>query len=246
MKKILLTLTFIVTAAVGFGQSIVLMDDLYNVVSNGTVNVNLPADSTRTTEILIKNTNVSGLVLKCRRTIVFDLPADLTQFCFGGLCYGSATNLSGNTLIAAPNDTIDFFHNGFHAVMTADGHCTNRTVRYVIYDTANVTDSTNVTIHYLCTTGINEFSKTSDFVSNVYPNPISSTSLINYKVDEATQKAKLVFYDVLGKVVKEIALPNKEGEQKINSSDFSQGIYFYSLIADDKKIATKKFIVSTK
>jgi hypothetical protein len=246
MKKIILLLTIIATTTVGFSQSIVLMDTLYNVVSNTTMDINLPASTSNTTQILIKNTNVNAKTLKCRRTILYDEPADLTQFCFGGLCYGYSTPVSSLTLTVTSPDTINFVHNGFHAVMIADGHCLARAVRYVFYDTANVTDSTNVTLHYLCTTGISEFSKSTETVSNVYPSPVLATSTISYKISENTQQAKLVFYDVLGKVVKEVVLTNKEGDVKINSSEFNQGIYFYSLVADDKKIATKKFVVSTK
>jgi hypothetical protein len=46
--------------------------------------------------------------------------------------------------------------------------------------------------------------------------------------------------------VKEVAIADKQGIAKLNVSDLNAGIYFYSIIVDNKQVTTKKLIVSSK
>ena len=51
---------------------------------------------------------------------------------------------------------------------------------------------------------------------------------------------------MLGKVIKEIALNDKQGTLKVDVSELKAGIYFYAFMLNDKAITTKKLIVSAK
>jgi hypothetical protein len=51
---------------------------------------------------------------------------------------------------------------------------------------------------------------------------------------------------MLGKMVKQLVLDEKQGVAKINVSDLNSGVYFYSFLVDEKAIVTKKLVVSTK
>jgi hypothetical protein len=49
---------------------------------------------------------------------------------------------------------------------------------------------------------------------------------------------------MLGSIAKEIKLENENNVVKINVGDLADGIYFYSLVIDDKIYKTKKLIVN--
>jgi hypothetical protein len=77
------------------------------------------------------------------------------------------------------------------------------------------------------------------------PNPFSQSTLINYYLPATTNKAQINFYSQQGALLKTIPLNSKgQGNIHINMSEFSSGIYQYSLLIDDKLIDTKRMIFS--
>ncbi len=80
----------------------------------------------------------------------------------------------------------------------------------------------------------------------MYPNPASSFVSMKYDVNEYAKSAKIVLFDMLGKEVKQLIIGDKQGVAKINVSDLSSGVYFYSFLVDEKAVVTKKIVISTK
>jgi len=246
MKKIVFSLIVLSSSVLAFGQSFVVMDSNEVVVSNSIVDIVLNPSSTNTTEILVNNTSGIDKSVRVLRTVLNIDALDLTQYCWGGLCYGASTNLSNLFLNIVSEDTVAFVDGGFHAVFNSGPECLTRLVHYRFFDSINNNDSTGVTLRYICTVGINENTNENVRLSDVYPNPVNAISSINYKFDNSFGTAKIVFYNVLGKEVKQIALTAKEGTEKIMKGEFEEGIFFYSVVVDNKTIATKKFVVTSK
>lgn len=75
------------------------------------------------------------------------------------------------------------------------------------------------------------------------PNPFSEQTHISYTIPVSVKNAEIVFYTENGTILKTVKI-NSRGEGKMNvyASDLSSGIYFYSLVADGKSIATKKMV----
>ncbi len=244
MKKITTTLCLILYIVYGYGQNIVLLNDNKNVISNTTMDINIASSSSAAIEILVKNAALIPDTIKVIRSIYTIDTADQTQFCWGGLCYLYTTNISSLALTIAPGDTVNFAQdNGFHAIFSAGAACVTRLVHYKFYNTHNFSDSTGVTLRYLCATEVGELSKEGGMIGNAYPNPANSIVSIKYDVNESST-SKIIFYDMLGKSVKEIILNGKQGTAKINVGDLNAGIYFYKLMVDNKTIATKKMIIN--
>ena len=95
--------------------------------------------------------------------------------------------------------------------------------------------------------GINNYniSSLSDFILfQNYPNPFNPSTTIKFKLGKDS-KVTLNIYDISGKLVKTLInqiLKTGEHEELFDGENYSSGIYFYSLIADDfKKI--KKMIL---
>ncbi len=77
------------------------------------------------------------------------------------------------------------------------------------------------------------------------PNPFSSNTVIRYYIPANTVNAQLVINDASGNVLKTIALNTKgNGQTTITAGTFSQGNYFYFLLIDGKKSATKQMIIA--
>ena len=248
MKKIITSIAFIIISLFTFGQfSLDVLDHSNsNNISNTIFDVNIGANTSLITEFYVTNTDSVSHTYKCRRTIFTIDATDSTRFCWGGLCYNWPTNLSSQNLTVAPGDTLDFSDLGFHAEFVSKLATITRTVHYQFYDIANITDSTGITIRYNSTVGVDEMDKIGGSISNAFPNPANSTVSMKYDINEFSQKGTIVFFDMLGKSVKEIALTDKKGTAKINVDDLNPGVYFYSFLVDGKAISTKKLVISSK
>jgi hypothetical protein len=78
--------------------------------------------------------------------------------------------------------------------------------------------------------------------NRAYPNPATSVVNIDYALNR--ESAQIALYNILGVQVYEQTLNSQEGTAKINVSDFTSGIYFYTIKIDGKAIETKKFVIS--
>jgi len=78
-----------------------------------------------------------------------------------------------------------------------------------------------------------------------YPNPFNNTTRIEYSIKKSSF-VKIIVYDTKGTQVDEIYSGYKqEGNysQNYTANNLSSGIYFYSLIINDKIADTKKFVL---
>ncbi|MBE6335627.1 MAG: T9SS type A sorting domain-containing protein [Lentimicrobiaceae bacterium] len=80
--------------------------------------------------------------------------------------------------------------------------------------------------------------------SNAYPNPAKNTLSFNYNMPYDAQSSYIAIYNMMGQeVIREFI--NVGGSRlDINVSDLTEGVYFYSLIVDNNKVKTNKFVIS--
>ena len=75
------------------------------------------------------------------------------------------------------------------------------------------------------------------------PNPFKEKTTINYSIPEEVMEATLLFYDLSGRIIKQVDITERgEGKLTVYGENLKNGIYTYSLIADGKLIATKKMV----
>lgn len=95
-----------------------------------------------------------------------------------------------------------------------------------------------------------EITKAEDFffnndkvkVLNAFPNPASEYAQIDYSV-AANGNAKITLYNVLGVQVSEYDLDKGDHTLRIQTRELPTGVYFYQLLLDGKKVATKKLLI---
>ena len=75
-----------------------------------------------------------------------------------------------------------------------------------------------------------------------YPNPFYNQTIIEAKIDDKLIQPMLVIYDLLGKEIFKSKLHGGFNEVAISENTLNAGVYFYSIVSDDKKIATAKMI----
>ena len=90
-------------------------------------------------------------------------------------------------------------------------------------------------IEVTCTNGIASID--ADHISYAYPDPFSSTIII-----EAKNADKVILYDVLGREVKSVLFERGQEKVQIDASDLRKGIYFYSIVKDGAICETRKLV----
>jgi hypothetical protein len=76
------------------------------------------------------------------------------------------------------------------------------------------------------------------------PNPFNQNTEIRFYIPENIITAKLCIYNLQGFQIKQITVTQRgDGSQIIYGSEFSPGIYLYTLIADGKEVDTKRMIL---
>lgn len=92
--------------------------------------------------------------------------------------------------------------------------------------------------------GLSDLELSSKLFQNA-PNPFDETTTIKYSLDEAISSAYIYLYDMSGKQIRRIELPNiGTGEVTISGGELDAGMYMYSLVADGDLIGTKQMLLT--
>ena len=115
---------------------------------------------------------------------------------------------------------------------------------YVFFDVNNTNDSVAVLVKYTASPeNISDDLLSLVKFSGAYPNPAINVVYVDYTIPVSVNKASIVITNMLGSKVKEVKLGDLSGKARITVTDLINGIYFYSLVADDQLLLTRKFVV---
>ena len=81
-------------------------------------------------------------------------------------------------------------------------------------------------------------------IINVFPNPSSNTVIISLNIEEAVKEAKLIVYDLNGKIISSLNVKerNYDIKKSLQKDNFGSGTYVVSLFINGKSLDTKKII----
>jgi hypothetical protein len=252
MKKIFTTVFALALTSFGFSQSIRIFEGGTDVTGT-TIYDTVDASEATLHDLELHNTTTSAITYQVNRTLLDPLDADAAvYFCTGVQCYSPQTAVtwtpSGPPPTIAASSTLPSGPGtyGIAADYTAGAMPNTLRVLYRVYNTATAGDTAYVTIAYISVYAGIEEKPAGGTIAAAYPNPASSIAFIKYDMNQYASKGRIAFFDMLGNKVKEVELADKQGVAKIDVSEFNSGIYFYSFIVNDKAIATKKMVVSSK
>lgn len=116
----------------------------------------------------------------------------------------------------------------------------NADVRVKFLDVANSSNGTTFHIVGSTSTGIASVENSNTSLSQNFPNPFSTSTIIKYNLEQPN--GKILITDILGKTISEYFLNNNSGEIILNQQ-LPSGTYFYSLYSNDKIISKNKMLV---
>jgi hypothetical protein len=235
MNKAIFTSALVLTYGFAIAQSFTASNYTANIVHpNPFQIVSVPAT--------INNISSSTKEVMVERTINILAPGHTSYFCWGIECYSDTTSMSNP--LSAPNITAGGSENSFYFDLDPHGAAGPDTGCYKFFDKNNASDYVEVCFYVDVTTGIaNVNSSQANPLSVASPNPANTLSGVNYYAD-LTKDPRLDVCNLLGEKIFEAKLMQKQGAYIINVEDFKPGIYFYSLIENEKTIATKKLVVA--
>lgn len=211
-------------------------------------NIANPEDVELKTHIDIQNVSSSTLDLKLYRQIIEPVFGSQNKFCWGGLCYELNTNESIFSQVLDPGqvapggDPLTGF-TGYYYHNEVEGCAT---VRYCLYEVGNAANETCFDVVYAvdCAVNVNEQARPAADLGEAFPNPAADRASFTYNFGYQPVNGKLVIYNMVGKVIKEIPARNALGFVHLDLSDFPQGLYLYTLQDGTEVLGTHKLVVS--
>lgn len=243
MKKILLSLLCLSLFSGIFAQSFSLMDTNGVAISAGSTIqfVGDPADQVIQAVVWVKNNSSVAKDVKVKKVIHAGdtLAGTVNTFCWG-LCYPPTTYVSPFPQTIQPGAICDQFYGDYNPNNVYGAS----EIMYVFFDMDNTSDSVAVKVEYNASpAGISDDLISLVKFSGAYPNPAINVVYVDYTIPESVNKASVVITNMLGSKVKEVNLGDRSGKARIAVTDLINGIYFYSLVADDQLLLTRKFVV---
>lgn len=167
-------------------------------------------------------------------------PESENYMAFGGTTYPAAADTTAPVTIMG--GTTD---NSFEAYYNPNNMVTDSgTIAYAFID---VMDPTSYAVFTFIfdgeATGLSEAILSNTTFSAAYPNPASDFVSFDYDIPGEVNQAELVITNLLGAVVYEGSLNNFAGTERINVSQFTEGIYFASLKLDNEIALSQKILV---
>jgi hypothetical protein len=210
-------------------------------INNGDT-IRASGDTTGTVSAYVdcKNESSSTITVKVRKKELMITQGTANYFCWAN-CYTPPVFVSP-TGIDIPGDSV--CHN-FSGDYKAQGHVGNSYVLYTFFNISNANDTISVVVEYDCSlSGIGTVSSENVEFSNAYPNPAGDQTFFSFNLPTtAVNNSEIVLRDMLGNLVSYLRIIEKNGTIKLPTDKLNNGVYFYSLVIDEKVVLTKKLII---
>jgi len=117
-------------------------------------------------------------------------------------------------------------------------------VEYTFFNKSDLDEKVTVVVKYKTSPeGIIDRMDKEGYLSELYPNPAISQVNIDYTLTPDVEKANFRVMNLLGAVVKNLEMDKKSSNLRIDVSDLTSGVYFYSVILNNEVYKTKKLIL---
>ncbi len=224
----------------GISQSLSLSDANGPISHNGTVFVEGDVNTTLVAYVFVTNNSGATITVGCKKEHISVIAGTENTLCWGN-CFDTSTYVSPIQIPIAGGATNNM---DFIGDYKAHGIVGKSTIKYTFYDFANPTDEVSVNVEYSgITIGIDELLDEVDF-SDAYPNPATNRVTFEYSLPVGVNEARIIIRDILGNTVKKSLISDKEGKLIVNTENLTNGMYFYSVIVNEKMISSRKLIIN--
>ena len=232
MKKSIFYLLLAFSSFGAISQSIVLTPEANPVIGS-------PSDFEVYTTIKVENATGTPLNLRASRQLVGSSPQGTSNYFCWDLCYPANVSSSDGTLTIDANTTDE---TSFSVHYLPNGTSASTVVKYCVFDELNISDSVCVNITYTtAATSVSDLNK--EYFGDFHPNPSSSLTYIDYDL-KLGQAANVIVSDMLGSVVFNETIINKEGTLSFDFSNHKSGLYFANIIVDGEIKTMKRLVIT--
>ena len=138
-------------------------------------------------------------------------------------------------------------YNGFNydiaTVKYSQCPSTANALRYAGTNNEPNNSTTNETIVQTPYNGGSQPSPASNEYVTMFPNPNDGNFYFNYSLPE-NEKCKFAIYDQIGKKVYDIEIKSGKNTVMVNHDNFSNGVYYYQVIAGNRLIKTERLVIA--
>ncbi len=203
-----------------------------------------PADTELVFHAILTNNSDDTDTIKIQRRLIHLLDGVVHSFCWGG-CY-------------IPNSDSIFIPNGFVVLEPGQsseewefsGHYEphevigTSIVEYTFFNKNNVEESLTVVVKFITSPdGVIDQIMAEGHFSDSYPNPATNFINFDYKLTSKVNNANIRIMNLLGSVVKNVEIDKNSTGLRLDISNLTNGVYFYSVIINNEVYKTKKLIV---
>jgi hypothetical protein len=191
--------------------------------------------------IAVKNTSDHDISVKVKAYEIDVIENTMNMFCWANNCYPPGTAVSPKSDTLAPGELNE---TGFSGDYVPNSILGTSKVMYTFFDENSVNDSASVVISFISGyAGLPDGLLEQITFSNPYPNPANASVHFDYSFPAGIRDAKLEIHNLLGSVVKETRISERQGHLIIDTGDLREGMYFYTLVAGQQSVKAGKLII---
>lgn len=225
---------------------VIVLDDEENNVSNDTIHVaGDPGADVIKVNIAFSNQTEQKAFVFVRKHEIEIAEGSSVAFCWNDFCFSPAVTEVEDPIALEPGEQSG--ENDFYTEIYPQNTEGTSTVQYEFYSDRDDFEAVFVTVIFEIgqNTSTNDpFSAGNYNLSSPYPNPASNFTNINYNIPAANGATELVIRNLVGKMVYKTPLDIASNKLRINTSNFSNGIYIYSLVHNGQTIESRRLMVS--
>ncbi len=231
MKHLFLLISFFLVTLASYAQNFELIDTQESYLSTFNQQVRIP--------IKIKNSTEKAQFYIVRRAKIEQLETQRSYFCIDNKCLEPDNSEFSKRI--EPGETINLVY-----VLETGMLPGQSSFRFEVFPKGNPAEIKEHTVSVNIEEKSNRnyiYQSKEITVQEIYPNPLQDVAALDYKINDALLKAKIVFHTILGKAISDYELDPSETRLKIFSEEMNSGVYFYTLYINGSGVATRKIIV---
>jgi hypothetical protein len=231
MKSWAIIILLLISSLPGLAQNFDLIDRQEN--------FRIPVGETLSIPLKIKNTSDRAQFYMIRKIQSDLISSQKAYFCLDLKCLEPTINEFSKRI--EPGETIQLNY-------TIEGNMLSgqNSIRFQIFPKGKPQETTEYTVSLAIHEKTDKpvlFQSKDITIQDVYPNPVQDHAFVDYRIHNENLKAKLIIHNILGKPMNEYNLPASESRVKLQTEEFTSGIYFYTLYLDNNGVLTRKLII---
>lgn len=213
----------------------------------------------KVSHIDVTNSGTDSINVICVRIEISIVDTSENFFCWNE-CFIPQVDSSGIWRIG-PGETVTDKFVGDYEIQGGQALTDTSIIRYLFYVAENPKDSASITIAYSAASdaeanygsvvigslplGLNDvLTENKNAILSLYPNPAKEVAALNYALARGSEFGELVVRNMLGSQVYRAELMGYSGQVIIPVGKFNNGVYFCTMVVDNKTYETKRLVVN--